>query len=126
MNEEDAFWTLTTICEDLVKDYYHKSLVGRRNQMINANVYLGTIVDEKVFEYLVAEFFPNVCTHLARLDVPLGIFSQSWFLCLFINYVPFEVFAHSSNVLIRRLPLIFWIGSSTKELLRFFVLRLVF
>lgn len=28
MSEEEAFWTLTTICEDLVKDYYHKSLVG--------------------------------------------------------------------------------------------------
>ena len=29
MTEEETFWVLVSICEDFVKDYYHRSLVGK-------------------------------------------------------------------------------------------------
>ena len=60
------------------KDYYHRSLVG-------------TMVDEKLFEFLVGKFLPEVSDHLKKLDVPLELASQPWFLCLFVGYVPIEV-----------------------------------
>ena len=29
MREEDAFWVMSAICEDLARDIYHRSLVGK-------------------------------------------------------------------------------------------------
>ena len=46
MPEEEAFWILVTICEDLVPEYYHKEL-------------LGSLVDQTVFEDLIAKYYPG-------------------------------------------------------------------
>jgi len=40
MSEEEAFWCLCSICEDLMEDYYSSSM-------------LGSIVDQHVFQELV-------------------------------------------------------------------------
>eukprot|EP01119_Soliformovum_irregulare_P023401 TRINITY_DN8163_c0_g1_i4.p1 TRINITY_DN8163_c0_g1~~TRINITY_DN8163_c0_g1_i4.p1 ORF type:complete len:1110 (-),score=273.11 TRINITY_DN8163_c0_g1_i4:85-3414(-) len=78
MKEEDAFWVLSTVCEDLVVDVYHRSLVG-------------TIVDEKVIDTLVGKFLPDLNAHLKKLGAPLGMVAQPWFLCLYIGYTPFQI-----------------------------------
>lgn len=87
---------MTTICEEMLPEYYHRSL-------------LGSIVDDRVFQELVEAFLPNLSSHLKNLDVPLALASQPWFLCLFIGYVPLEViFVTLSffflNILLYRLP----------------------
>jgi len=78
MREEDAFWVLSCICEDLARDIYHRSLVS-------------SIVDEKLFAFLMGHFLPKLNDHLKGLDVPLGLACQPWFLCLFVGYVPMEI-----------------------------------
>jgi len=54
MSEEEAFWTLTAICEDISPDYYSKQL-------------LGSIVDQQIFAKLVHENLPEVDKHLTKV-----------------------------------------------------------
>jgi len=51
MPEEGAFWTLCSICEELVPDYYTKALIG-------------AVIDQSVFEELLARFMPKIVNHL--------------------------------------------------------------
>ncbi len=76
-SEEEAFWLLACLCEDLVPEYYRKTM-------------LGSMVDQKIFDALIAQYLPNLHAHLTRLQVPIAIISMPWFLCLFIGYIPLE------------------------------------
>lgn len=78
MSEEEAFWTISSICEDLLPDYYSCSM-------------LGSIVDQKVFEVLARMYLPETYLHLNECGVPLDMISFPWFMTLFINTLPFEV-----------------------------------
>lgn len=78
MDEEAAFWLLSTICEDFVPEYYSRALVG-------------SIVDQQLFENLVDKLMPQVSRHFNELGVSTGIITCPWFMCLFIGYVPLEV-----------------------------------
>ncbi len=78
MSEEAAFWMLTTICEDLVPEYYSKALVG-------------SIVDQQLFEQLLEKHMPDIANHFRTLGISVGIISCAWFMCLFIGFVPLEV-----------------------------------
>jgi hypothetical protein len=57
MSEEEAFWMLATICEELAPDYYSKQL-------------LGSIVDQQTFAQLVALYLPEVERHLKAVESP--------------------------------------------------------
>jgi hypothetical protein len=77
MDEEAAFWLLSTICEDFVPEYYSRALVG-------------SIVDQQLFEDLVDKLMPQVSRHFSNLGISIGIITCPWFMCLFIGYVPLE------------------------------------
>jgi TBC1 domain family member 8/9 len=77
-SEELAFWTLCTIVEKLLPDYYSPSM-------------LGAMVDQQVFESLVEQHLPELNSHLRKLGVPLPLVSVPWFLCLFIGFLPWKV-----------------------------------
>lgn len=77
MSEEETFWTLATLAEEISPDYYSKQL-------------LGSIVDQKIFAELVHKHEPDVEAHLQEVSLPLEIVSLAWFMCYFIDYIPWQ------------------------------------
>ncbi len=77
MREEDVFWTLAALVEDLLPDHYTPRLRGLRVLMT-------------VFTDLVASEMPWVATQLEKASADVSFRSVSWFLCLFFTYLPPE------------------------------------
>ncbi|RHY34986.1 hypothetical protein DYB32_000484 [Aphanomyces invadans] len=99
LGEEEAFWVLACIVEDLVPGYHTKSMVGSR-------------VDQHVFAALIEQKLPHVAHHLQALHVHLAPVTFKWFLCLFVNTLPLEttlrvwdVFFSEGSKVIHRLGL---------------------
>jgi len=100
MTEEEAFWVLQMMCEELLPEYftpgtfplvpfyYHPHLSSSNEDM------LGSITDHRVFEDLVAESLPTIHAHFEEVAMPLALVSFPWFLCLFIGFLPLEVSAN--------------------------------
>lgn len=73
MKEEEAFWMLVTIIEELLpQDYYGESLVGVQ-------------ADQRVLDTLLMEKLPHVATHFERLGFTLPLITTQWFSCLFVK-----------------------------------------
>nr|ASF90223.1 hypothetical protein SPAR02025 [Bartheletia paradoxa] len=75
MSEEQTFWLLNVLCDRLLPGYYSQSMHG-------------TLLDQKVFESLVARTLPLIHESFARADVQLSVASLPWFLSLYINAMP--------------------------------------
>eukprot|EP01102_Stenamoeba_stenopodia_P022452 TRINITY_DN9355_c0_g1_i1.p1 TRINITY_DN9355_c0_g1~~TRINITY_DN9355_c0_g1_i1.p1 ORF type:complete len:994 (-),score=268.32 TRINITY_DN9355_c0_g1_i1:50-3031(-) len=79
MREEEAFWVLCTIVEDLMPDYYTKSM-------------LGCLIDQQVFHVLMKKYLPKVAQHMTDvLGLPISVVTLPWFMCLFIGILPWEI-----------------------------------
>jgi hypothetical protein len=88
MAEEETFWMLTVIVEELLPaEYYTRSM-------------LASQIDQRVLQSLVAVHLPKINQHLVahRLQIPLV--STQWFLCLYVGSLPTEV--RSSALAFRR------------------------
>ena len=83
MSEEQAFWTLATMCEQLLPGYYSTSMYG-------------AMLDQQVFETLVQQTMPILWKHFQEKDVQLSVGSLPWFLTLFVNSMPLN---HALRVL---------------------------
>ncbi|KAK9475960.1 rab-GTPase-TBC domain-containing protein [Lipomyces japonicus] len=75
MNEEQAFWCLSVLCDHLLPGYYSQTMYG-------------TILDQKVFESLVEKTMPILWDHLVISDIQLSVVSLPWFLSLYVNSMP--------------------------------------
>ncbi|KAK9453178.1 rab-GTPase-TBC domain-containing protein [Dipodascopsis uninucleata] len=75
MNEEQAFWCLSMLCDHLVPGYYSQTMYG-------------TLLDQRVFEALVEKTMPILWEHLVSSDIQLSIVSLPWFLSLYVNSMP--------------------------------------
>jgi hypothetical protein len=80
LKEEDAFWLLATVCEQLLPDYYSKTL-------------LGVQVDQRVFAHLVRISLPAVESHFQEIDLDQATITIPWFLCLYQSAFPIHVAA---------------------------------
>ncbi|KAF8933070.1 rab-GTPase-TBC domain-containing protein [Dissophora ornata] len=80
LKEEDAFWLLATVCEQLLPDYYSKTL-------------LGVQVDQRVFAHLVGISLPAVAAHFQEIDLDQATITIPWFLCLYQSAFPAPVAA---------------------------------
>ena len=79
LTEEEAFWMMCMLCEHTLKNYYTHEM-------------LGSVVDQRVFDLLLAETLPHVHTHITQtLEIPIAWFTLPWFLCLFIGKLPLTV-----------------------------------
>lgn len=90
--EEGAFWLLCQICEELgmslcysqvsvfmlfsVPEYYRPAMVG-------------SVVDQKIFDFLLGYHLPQVNDHLTKLNCPIAVVTTAWFLRLCIIFVLF-------------------------------------
>ncbi|CAF1433369.1 unnamed protein product, partial [Rotaria sordida] len=71
--EEDAFWMMCSIVEDLLPgQYYSVSLYGVQ-------------VDIRVFRYLIEQYLPNIHQLLIEYDIDLTLTCFQWFLTLYSN-----------------------------------------
>eukprot|EP00164_Ancoracysta_twista_P019894 GFYU01035247.1.p1 GENE.GFYU01035247.1~~GFYU01035247.1.p1 ORF type:complete len:540 (-),score=146.44 GFYU01035247.1:62-1645(-) len=77
MEEEEAFWTLVVIVEEILVDYFSESM-------------MGSYIDQSVFKELIGEKLPKLASHLEAIGMPLPLISHQWFLCLYVNALPWE------------------------------------
>ncbi|BGP46409.1 hypothetical protein JCM10450v2_002253 [Rhodotorula kratochvilovae] len=76
--EEDAFWVLVCIIENILpSDYYTSHLLVSR-------------ADQHVLQDLVARILPKLATHLEEQGVELSAITFSWFLSLFTDSLPIQ------------------------------------
>ena len=77
MTEEEAFFLLCAIVEDLLPDYYSKSMVG-------------SLVDIHVFSKLVQIYQPKIYYKIEQAEENVSTFAVPWFMCLFIGHLPWD------------------------------------
>ena len=81
LSEEDAFFSLVTIVEDLLPpDYYTRD-----------DDLLGARIDQLVFSELLEDSLPRLWESLNRKGVPLSLVSLQWFMCLFSKDLPLSL-----------------------------------
>lgn len=80
MNEEEAFWLLSCICEEIVPDYYSEGLE-----------LMGSIIDMKIFVQITKNNLPKLDAHLTDLGIPIETIVLPWFLCFFLGYIPWRL-----------------------------------
>ena len=72
LKEDDAFWVLCCIIEDIVEGYYTKDMTALRT-------------DLRTLEKVTAATHPQVYSHLQKLGLPLEIPAMRWLLSLFTS-----------------------------------------
>ncbi|KAH8286218.1 hypothetical protein KR054_004832, partial [Drosophila jambulina] len=79
-DEENAFWMLASLCENLLPDYYKDKVVGAQ-------------IDQGVLNELVETHLPDLHGHLEKLGV-IKMISISWFLTIFMSVISYESSLH--------------------------------
>ncbi|KAI9470070.1 MAG: rab-GTPase-TBC domain-containing protein [Benjaminiella poitrasii] len=75
MSEEQAFFTLGVLCDDLLPGYYSTSMYG-------------ALLDQIIFEDLLEKTMPKLHAHFKKADIQLSVACLPWFLSLYINSMP--------------------------------------
>ena len=65
LKEDDAFWVLCCIIEDIVEGYYARDMTALR-------------VDLRTLEKVTAATHPQIYDHLQRLELPLELAATRW------------------------------------------------
>ena len=68
---------LSTMCEEILPDYYAPSMIG-------------STTDQLVFEYLFDNHLPHLSEHFKKINMPLALVTIPWFLCIFIGFLSWE------------------------------------
>lgn len=79
MEEDDAFWLMATIVEDLLPALYYSCTL------------IGVQADQRVLATLVANFLPEVDATLREHDIELSLITLQWFLTLFASVVHMKI-----------------------------------
>ena len=77
MTEEQAFWTLSVIVEEYLKDYFCESMVG-------------LLVDSTILSQLLCEKTPKVAFHFENLQVPMNYLATKFLQKMYIGVMPTE------------------------------------
>lgn len=75
MSEEQAFFTLSVLCDEMLPGYYSTSMYG-------------ALLDQIIFEDLLEKMMPILHTHFKKNDIQLSVACLPWFLSLYINSMP--------------------------------------
>ncbi|XP_076458064.1 small G protein signaling modulator 3-like isoform X2 [Babylonia areolata] len=87
LEEEDVFWMMCAITEDLLPEAYHSSTLT------------GAQVDQRVLRHLVVSCLPATDRLLRTHDVELSVITLQWFLTLFAGVVHMGVLLRLWDVL---------------------------
>uniref|UniRef100_A0A6B2L4B7 Rab-GAP TBC domain-containing protein n=1 Tax=Arcella intermedia TaxID=1963864 RepID=A0A6B2L4B7_9EUKA len=105
MEEELAFKVLIIIVEYFIPQYYMTDMPGLH-------------ADQMVLAILVRDELPRLHQHLQSLQLDLGVITYRWFLCLFINTLPY-------STVLRIWDILFCKGTSTIIITAFALLKLM-
>lgn len=93
MEEEDAFWMMCTIIEDLLPASYYSSTL------------IGVQADQRVLRELIVSYLPDLDAVLKEHDIEMSLITLHWFLTIFASVVHIRV-------LLRLWDLLFYEGST--------------
>lgn len=79
LEEEDSFWMMATIVEDLLPASYYSSTL------------LGIQADQRVMQTLISNYLSVVDETLKNHDIELSLITLHWFLTLFANVVHMKI-----------------------------------
>eukprot|EP00696_Hemimastix_kukwesjijk_P005011 gnl/Hemi2/16392_TR5465_c0_g1_i1.p1 gnl/Hemi2/16392_TR5465_c0_g1~~gnl/Hemi2/16392_TR5465_c0_g1_i1.p1 ORF type:complete len:381 (-),score=4.60 gnl/Hemi2/16392_TR5465_c0_g1_i1:85-1227(-) len=79
MSEEEAFWTLAQLVEEILPPQYFTEFVE------------GCIVDQKVLRELTKEKFPRILLHLDVIQFDFSLLAN-WLMCVYAQSFPAETF----------------------------------
>lgn len=84
MEEEDSFWMMATIVEDLLPASYYSSTL------------IGIQADQRVMQTLIANYLTVVDETLTCHDIELSLITLHWFLTIFANVVHMKILLRQS------------------------------
>lgn len=105
MEEEEAFWSMCTIVDDLLPASYY------------SNTLIGVQADQKVLRQLVVSYLPDIDNKLKEHDIELSLITLHWFLTVFASVV-------HTRVLLRIWDVFFYDGSIVLFLVTLAMLKL--
>lgn len=79
LEEEDSFWMMATIVEDLLPASYYSSTL------------LGIQADQRVMQTLISNYLSSVDETLKMHDIELSLITLHWFLTIFANVVHMKI-----------------------------------
>lgn len=79
LEEEDSFWMMVTIVEDLLPASYYSSTL------------LGIQADQRVMQTLIGSYLSAVDDALKSHDIELSLITLHWFLTVFANVVHMKI-----------------------------------
>ncbi|XP_046854658.1 small G protein signaling modulator 3-like isoform X2 [Xenia sp. Carnegie-2017] len=79
IEEEDTFWLMCTIIEDLVPPSYYSSTL------------IGVQADQRVLRQLIVSYLPKLDESLKEHDIELSLITLHWFITLFASVVEMKV-----------------------------------
>lgn len=79
IEEEDAFWLMATIVEDILPASYYSSTL------------IGIQADQKVLMSLISNYLPDVDAILKEHDIELSLITLHWFLTLFASVLHMKI-----------------------------------
>ena len=85
--EEIAFKSLARLLQVILRGYHAQDLKT-------------LLVDQRVFDHLLQEKFPDVSHHLTALDVKSSSVTAHWFLTAFVNALQMEALLRVWDVLL--------------------------
>ncbi len=78
MEEDEAFWTLTAMVEDLLPESFYADNMS------------ALLTELDLFDELVQSKLPRLFSHFERLSVDLKATCSQWFLLVYVNVLPLE------------------------------------
>jgi len=79
LEEEDCFWMMATIVEDLLPASYYSSTL------------LGIQADQRVIQTLISNYCSSIDEKLKQHDIELSLITLQWFLTLFASVVHMKI-----------------------------------
>lgn len=79
LEEEDCFWLMATIVEDLLPASYYSSSL------------LGIQADQRVLQTLISNYLSTVDDKLKQHDIEVSLITYQWFLTLFTSVVHMKI-----------------------------------
>lgn len=74
-SEENAFWILCAIAENVCPNYYTQNMIG-------------CLIDMRIFKELLDEKFPLLVSKFEQEKLCLPLFTSKWFLCIYVDMLP--------------------------------------